>query len=58
MPHVIFLQGNTSAVMQTLANLTTVKALDLTSNVGIKGSIDSGAAADGICKSAKVQSGG
>lgn len=43
-----------TTVAQTMANLTTLQALDLTSDTGITGSIENGTASDNICKAVKV----
>lgn len=51
------LQGNTSAVFDTVQNLTSLQFLDLSGDTGIKGSIDSGTAHDKLCSAVQVRFG-
>ena len=50
----LLVQGNTTVVMETVANLTSLQFVDLTGNTGITGTIDSGAANTNLCKAAQV----
>lgn len=40
--------------MQTVSGLTNLTVLDISSNVGITGALDSGGAADNLCKAVQV----